>query len=1001
MAGDQVSVLDMIDSMRKRLKRRNMLLDDVRTAYLKDVVVVRELLSRQSPAADKMTASLNLRPTLALYAPSECTFRIAHGEGLDHYGGHLEVVHHESKRVVELSKRIEELLEAEQDSRFKAAKLDLRAQQDRLALISQRVSSRDEREQLCNEVQVLKDRLGRVDETAHETLQRTVYGLQRQLEQAEARIRELLPLVGDSARNQQDAGQAELQLAGKDHRIADLEKQLSTSKYDLGCELKRYSDIEIKYDDECAKSRLLQRQCDDIETVLTTTKKQCGAIQGSLDESRRAQAELQQKLSDLRVEYTEAVQREEAEQEELQLHLEQARTQERKARAETDEFNTKLINSELAQQEALAKACADLETQLGAKHSHTDKQLRDEIMRYEEKSSKLEAKLKIEQEKRASLEVELHSSQVETEEHKSAASSSKNEVSTQVAEILSLLQTCPQNLDPEPEPDTSELEIVRSRVANLLSILIKTTEEKTALELHLQQYKTKTGAVTSSAKLMSVISTRDSSDSVSQDQLVQMLQENADGMSQLQTELDYITSEKERAEADSKLLAEALNKSQADLDALHGQNVRTREAQSAAQASLHEELLGELERARSCAWPESAVQAADDLKSKVRSLEEKLASLHQDARAFLLTRKTGTASAPALQADHLEGGAREFSGGGSGSNFEDDESKSQLKSATSLLGDLLQQVHAFKPSSETSTNEEQDLNIEVPAQSDVDEFNVVFTNLASQFTSALQAVSVELLEARAVISTLPDGFSYKEMAEKLSVLEQASRETGEGDQGKRSGREEELQRLKQRNASQQNFIMELQEEVATMKGLMFAADEIKRQYSELEDKYRLLENEFTEKAENEVNSRKAKERIELQLTLAHADVASLSRDKGTLTDALKANEDAITKLESKLAHALKVYEDVVQRERSRLETNRDIQTQFNPTLLDIAIQTSFKTPAMTLRQINSYSHVPHRRRGPGLVTPAPSSNEISIPEHSIANSGVFQDKGTMWSNSVT
>ena len=84
-----------------------MLLDDVRTAYLKDVVVVRELLSRQSPAGDKMTASLNLRPTLALYAPSECTFRIAHGEGLDHYGGHLEVVHHESKRVVELSKRIE------------------------------------------------------------------------------------------------------------------------------------------------------------------------------------------------------------------------------------------------------------------------------------------------------------------------------------------------------------------------------------------------------------------------------------------------------------------------------------------------------------------------------------------------------------------------------------------------------------------------------------------------------------------------------------------------------------------------------------------------------------------------------------------------------------------------------------------------------------------------------------------------------------------------------
>ena len=104
-----------------------------------------------------------------------------------------------------------------------------------------------------------------------------------------------------------------------------------------------------------------------------------------------------------------------------------------------------------------------------------------------------------------------------------------------------------------------------------------------------------------------------------------------------------------------------------------------------------------------------------------------------------------------------------------------------------------------------------------------------------------------------------------------------------------------------------------------------------------------------------------------------------------------------TKLESKLAHAERIYDEIVQRERSRLETNREVQTQFNPTLLDIEIQTSFKTPAMTLRQINSCSNVPHRRWGPGVVTPSVSGTALMVPQpHATDESGVFQEKGTLW-----
>ena len=201
------------------------------------------------------------------------------------------------------------------------------------------------------------------------------------------------------------------------------------------------------------------------------------------------------------------------------------------------------------------------------------------------------------------------------------------------------------------------------------------------------------------------------------------------------------------------------------------------------------------------------------------------------------------------------------------------------------------------------------------------------------------------------------------------MLEQTIKELREKESGRKEGREEELQRLKQRSASQQNFIIELQEEVTNMKSLMFAADELKRQQGELEDRYRLLENEFTEKAEIEVSSRKARERAEMQLNLAQAGIASLTREKQVLTVALKTRSEDISKMELKLEQTQQAYEDMLQGERFRLETNTDVGIQHSPHLAEACAQTSFKTPTMTLRHINSFYHVPHRKQGPGSATP--------------------------------
>lgn len=956
------SLLEMLGGMRKRLKRRNVLLDEVRKAYLKDVVVVRDLLSRQEC---KPSTSLNLHPTLALYAPSECTFRVAHGGKLDDYGGHVEIIHRESKRVAELSKRIEELLELEQESRYKAAKLEVQAQQDRSALNNQRSYNRDERDQLCAEISMLKDRLDRLDETALESAQRTINGLQRQLEHSEARIKDLVPLVSDTARSQQEAGQAGLLLAGKDHRIVELENTLTAAKCDLCHELDRYNDLEIKLSAECAGSQMLQRKHDDIFKELHGVNLQWNSTQGSLDESRRSEAELRQKLSDLQVEYTEAVQREEAEQEELRLQLESAREQVRLAKNELDDVKVRLVRSEMAQQEALSKACMEVEQQMKSKHQHEIQQLKDELVRYDEKLIKVDVKLKLEQEKRAMIDVELRGLRVEEQQHVQTVSDLTKETNASINEILTSLGFHIS----EPNSIIGSMKLVSSRIVELLATIERLEKENHALVIHLDQYKAKSDAASSSAKLVSLISVTEKKKTFSNEQLIQMLQENADGLSQIQTELDIVVADRDRIEVESKQILKHLESTRSELHKLAAEHEETRRVRAIAQVDLRTEIFAELDRGRitSLKCDETLVEIAD-IREKSSELQAKL--VHFQETGVLHKQSSPDddmikkQKAPSDTVEKVIAPAKNV---GIEKNNADQEIHTQLISVTSLLSDAVQQISGLEgpkvAASEVAHPEDFDITGKGNTASQI-------LVLSTQFTSAMENFCSELSSLRMLTNTLPTDFSYSENLAKITMLEQAVKEAGDGESGKKGGREEELQRLKQRNASQQNFIMELQEEVATMKGLMFAADEIKRQYSELEDKYRLLENEFTEKAENEVNSRKAKERIELQLTLAHADIASLTREKESLVVTMKNNEDLISKLELKLMHTQRVYEDVVQHERMRLETNRDIGTQFSPMLLDINVQTSFKTPGMTLRQINSFAQVPHRKWGTGRVTAA-------------------------------
>ncbi|CAB1105899.1 unnamed protein product [Ectocarpus sp. CCAP 1310/34] len=148
-----------LEAVRLRLLRRSQIIDALRSAYVRDVVIVKNELMRKSAMTDEVewvprrweyvaqggpgtditdaVPSLDMRPVLALFSPEDAFLRIESCAGC---GGHLEIVTKETKRVARLTKRISDLNEAMGETAKEAAQL--RAE---LILTRHRVKELDER----------------------------------------------------------------------------------------------------------------------------------------------------------------------------------------------------------------------------------------------------------------------------------------------------------------------------------------------------------------------------------------------------------------------------------------------------------------------------------------------------------------------------------------------------------------------------------------------------------------------------------------------------------------------------------------------------------------------------------------------------------------------------------------------------------------------------------------------------------------------------------------
>jgi hypothetical protein len=114
-----------------RLKRRTLLISEIRKAYLRDIVLLKHLLHEYLTHEDRLSIlsqweksipSLDLRQHFMIYSPSESSLDVLPCETC---GGSVEIVHHDSSEIQELSKALSHLDKNKNELRLMIAKKNL------------------------------------------------------------------------------------------------------------------------------------------------------------------------------------------------------------------------------------------------------------------------------------------------------------------------------------------------------------------------------------------------------------------------------------------------------------------------------------------------------------------------------------------------------------------------------------------------------------------------------------------------------------------------------------------------------------------------------------------------------------------------------------------------------------------------------------------------------------------------------------------------------------
>lgn len=1019
---DQHAMRDEIDLLRKRLKRRNILLDETRKAYLRDVVVVKEMM-RKLPGVDaskiSTTTSIDLRQYLELYAPSECALRVAHGGKLDDYGGYIELVHRESKKVIELRNKVEELVELEQEMRLKATELEIAQQKDQLALVDQREQNRDDRDILSKQIAALKERLSNVDERELDILRKESATVSRSLKEAEEQIAVLRPLVGEISELEETRKQLELQMKGKDRRVKELEDELQAAHNEAKEELDRYNELEQKYVNEGLECRRMHKLHEDAKVECMEERARHKQTQEALDESKRTEAMLKQQLADLKIEFTELRESNDREQEAHRELSERLQQDMRTAQVEAREAKKLWEQEKASNLAAISKARKDAIEELDSAHSEVVRGLKSELA----KSANSE-----------SCEADLTQNGERTLPSKVSVAEGQGEIWTELTDAARLAQianmlnaamlaapsqkvpshdSCSLNRPPSQKNPRVQLDFVKNMVVRILSEIDRLRRENATQKRRLEKYqlvpRANSEALMRFNRLVSQKPDRPS------EEVLQGLKDAVNEISNLQTALEIALADNESFTEEIKELRGLLESHSQNegavfaVEPLSSESSASEDWTYAEQDEVTEAPMGDddqdlltLSRTRS-----SSLRTIMPGKDRIKALRKRTRqtdgndTFEEDTRASYqdtedtMSKRTLSAESGMKPRTPLHKNAKTRQNG--------------LMATAMLLLRVLEDASRLPHAAPTTSNEESErlekfskdnslLTTELIASGAAlrkDQIEALHRAGKMKQTISLirYRISTELQKSRDSLlatslgKTKPPAAANERQSHDHAVS--SRNETGEGAQPPEATTVpvSSASTVAKRQAADSKEVARMQEELLAMKGLMLRVGDLKRKHRELECQYAELLEESKNHREEIKKLKQAKSTLEDTCTDVGASLDTLREQKNTLErDLQNALTDAAA-LRIQLNQAESRYDETVKREQRRRETSVSVETQWAPPQADTSTQTTFKTPNMTLRRINSFARIPHRRCGPGSVTPAIA--DTASPENESAEPPLF------------
>jgi chromosome segregation ATPase len=299
-------------SLRHRLIRRGFLLDTIRKAYLRDVVVIAEELRRKKHQGNRYEPSatldsmpmLDLQDCLMLFAPTEAALSI---KPCVTCGGTMELIHLETQKVAELEAQVAALKKTEIELKAEVENYKALLMREQDTVKNERQLAKEEQGYFLQEIATLKKRIAEDDAPGLRAKLKGLDRTEKELDEAKKKLKVL-------DRTQYMLEDAKEQIATNQREIAVQKTQLHEAEAEIKVQEEKVKDQQetiVKVNkmvnelkDAISEMKIEYKK---MKKEVKQAEKDCARKQEALEKARKAEADAKEQCMQIKAECDEKV----------------------------------------------------------------------------------------------------------------------------------------------------------------------------------------------------------------------------------------------------------------------------------------------------------------------------------------------------------------------------------------------------------------------------------------------------------------------------------------------------------------------------------------------------------------------------------------------------------------------------------------------------------------------------------------------------------------------